>query len=67
MTLAAILMEQSIIDVKGGYKLPVSRSASVTISAKASAEMRNTSSGIVDAPAQITPSATPGNMYELLP
>lgn len=52
---------------KGGYKLPFDKSLSVTILANSSADAKNISSGIVEAPAHTTPKATPGNIYELLP
>lgn len=67
MISTAILIEQSRIVFNGGYRLPTSKSAAVTIVASFSADTKNISSGMVNEPAQITPSATPGKMYELLP
>lgn len=67
MTSTAICSEQSRMVSNGGYKLPMSKSCCVTIDANFSADTKKISSGMVLEPEQITPKATPGKMYELLP
>lgn len=67
MTSVAIFNEHSRIVSNGGYKLPMAKSFSDTSDANFSAETKKISSGMVEAPAQMTPNATPGKMYELLP
>lgn len=62
MIATAILMEHCWITSSGGYKLPISKSQSDTISARVLADKRKISSEIVETPAQIVPSATPGKM-----
>lgn len=63
----AIFNEQSRMVSNGGYRLPMSKSLWDTNEANFSADTKKISSGMVLAPAQITPNATPGKMYELLP
>lgn len=67
MTSVAMVNEQSRMVSSGGYKEPMAKSFSETSDANFSAETKKISSGMVDAPAQMTPKATPGKMYELLP